>query len=725
MTRPARRALLVVLLVLAPLLAAAGAPSVAPAAGAAEADAEPVVLRVDALSPSVATTGSTLRVAGRVANVGRQALRDVEVRLRLSDTRLTSRAQLDSVARGETTTLDGDAVAAQGLADVAPGQTAAFELTRSADELAVLTESGVHVLAVEVLATRGSGFGRVAIQRTLLPWNPADPALKPTGFSWLWPLVSRPTRLADGTFADDSLAAEMTDGGRLQRLVQAGVALSQGAALTWVVDPELVAAAEDMADGYRVRTPDGSVVRGEASEVAGAWLESVRAATASRPVVALPYGDAAVSEVVRADLSGDVPAVLELGVETLHRVLPAAGDLAGTVWPVDGYVSRAALAALVRADTTTVVLDGRAVPLGGDLSFTPSGRADLRTPSGPVRAVLADPGLADLLRFRGPDPLLGAQRFLAETAMITSELPTTGTSRAIVLAPPKRWDPDPVFLDRLVAVGAQAPWMAPVSLRVLAGTDPPAVDRQRLQYPAGQRRRELPGTYLTAVAGMHTSINLLSAVLTDREQLVPELQRSALLLESAWWRGREARANRLARERGHLAETRGLVRIQSANFTFSSRKGTIPLTVANGLEQEVVVDVRLVPQTPRIQIDDIEPRVIGAQTKVQIEVPATAVASGPVVVEATLRTPGGALYGQPEQLRITITQYGTVALYITVAAAAVLFVAAGVRVLRRVLGAGRPTDPTPAEPADAAPTGTGPSIAAEVEQTARPTERAT
>jgi hypothetical protein len=46
-------------------------------------------------------------------------------------------------------------------------------------------------------------------------------------------------------------------------------------------------------------------------------------------------------------------------------------------------------------------------------------------------------------------------------------------------------------------------------------------------------------------------------------------------------------------------------------------------------------------------------------------------------------------------------------------------------VLRRVLGAGRPADPTPAEPADAAPTGTGPSIAAEVEQTARPTERAT
>ena len=147
--------------------------------------------------------------------------------------------------------------------------------------------------------------------------------------------------------------------------------------------------------------------------------------------------------------------------------------------------------------------------------------------------------------------------------------------------------------------------------------------------------------------------------------------------------------------------------------------------MANGLEQEVVVDVRLVPQTPRIQVDDIEPRVIGPQTKVQIEVPATAVASGPVVVEASLRTPGGALYGQPEQLRITITQYGTVALYITVAAAAVLFVAAGVRVLRRLLGAGRRSDPPPDEPDRPRTDRRRAQHPAETEHTARPTERAT
>ena len=33
-------------------------------------------------------------------------------------------------------------------------------------------------------------------------------------------------------------------------------------ALTWVVDPELISAAEDMADGYEVLGPDGSRLEG-------------------------------------------------------------------------------------------------------------------------------------------------------------------------------------------------------------------------------------------------------------------------------------------------------------------------------------------------------------------------------------------------------------------------------------------------------------------------------
>ena len=53
-----------------------------------------------------------------------------------------------------------------------------------------------------------------------------------------------------------------------------------------------------------------------------------------------------------------------------------------------------------------------------------------------MAALVADPGLVDLLgraRPRTANPVLAAQRVVAETAMITAELPSTGTARTIVV----------------------------------------------------------------------------------------------------------------------------------------------------------------------------------------------------------------------------------------------------------------------------------------------------
>ena len=131
--------------------------------------------------------------------------------------------------------------------------------------------------------------------------------------------------------------------------------------------------------------------------------------------------------------------------------------------------------------------------------------------------------LADLLRDVDRTPLLGAQRFLAETAMITAELPSTGPERSILVVPPRRWDPDPAFLDRLSPGGRprRRGWRR-CRFAELAASEPPEVDRQPLHYPAGSARRGAAGaTYLSAVRGMRTSIAMLSAVLTDRSRADP------------------------------------------------------------------------------------------------------------------------------------------------------------------------------------------------------------
>jgi hypothetical protein len=697
-------ALLALLLVTLPLVALPAGPAAA---------ANGVRVEVSSLSPAFGAPGGTLRVAGTVTNGGRQPLSEVVVRLRLSQSRLGSRSELAAVVQGEVTSRDGDVVAEQPVADLSPGGSAPFALSRGLDGLDALTEFGVYVLGVEVVGVRGKGgdVTRLDIARTLLPWVPSTDVFSPTGFSWVWPLVAAPVRKADGTFADDSLAGELAPGGRLDRLLQAGARLDQGAAVTWAIDPDLLDAVRDMADddGYEVTADDGTVPGGGAG-LARSWLEQLQVVTAGAQVLPLPYADVDSVALVRHGVPADLAKARALGQQLLTGMLPSANIVTELAWPAGGYVDRATLSAMARDGATGVVLDGRAQPPTIDLSYTPSARSRLYSDAGPVAALLADPGLADELaaaRPEGGQPVLAAQRVVAETAMIAAELPSTGTGRTIVAMPPRRWDPSQAFLDQLVTV-AQAPWTAPVTLRELAADELPEVDREPLRYPAGQRRTELPDAWLTAMDRFRSQTALLSAVLTDRTQYVPGLQRSLMRLESTYWRGREdARVIRNDREKTYLSGEDGLlqaVRVQPGSFTFGSRSGKIPITLVNDLAQPVRVDLRLVPQTPRLRLQPVSVPEIGANRKIQVEVDASAVAGGQVVVEAGLRTRGGAQFGNPVSLQVRITQIGTVALAITVGAAVVLFLAAGVRVVRRIRHRGPDGAPPapPEQPADVA-----------------------
>ncbi len=706
-TRVRRAGVLGALAVLLVTLAVGATPPGAVAAGG-------VKVAVTSLFPGVAAPGTTLTVAGTVTNRGDQVVRDVAIRLRLSATHLNSRAELAAVIAGQAASRDGEVLLEAPLVDLAPGGSTPFTLHQALSDVPWLTEFGVYVLGIEVVGTRGSSTGRVSITRTLLPWVPDPPDISPTGFSWVWPLVEAPMRQADGRFVDDSLAADLAIGGRLDRLVQAGARLADGAGVTWAIDPDLIETVADMADenGYLVARGDASVPGGGGA-LAQQWLDRLRTATAGADVLALPYADPDVAALVRNGQPRHVAQARRIGADSLSALLPSASVIDDIAWPLDGYLDRDTVDSLGRAGVSAAVLDGRALPTTvDDLAYTPSGRAQLRSSSGRMAALLADPGLVDLLarsRATAAAPVLSAQRVLAETAMITAELPSTGTARTIVAMPPRRWDPPQEFLNQLDDL-APAAWAAPVSLRELAAAEPPEVDRGRLHYPRAERRAELPVDYLRALDAQHGRIDNFAGVLTDPDQLVPGtstplipgMESSLRRLESSWWRGREdPRRIRLDRDKDYLKIQRGSVAVQPGSFTFGSKSGMIPLTLVNDLPQEVVVVLRLEPLTPRLKLGAVEPQTIGPKQKVQVNVPATAIAGGPVVVVATLHTRDGAPYGQPVQLRVNVTQIGTVALVITVSAAVVLFLAAGVRVVRRLRAARRTGPPGPDEPAPA------------------------
>jgi Family of unknown function (DUF6049) len=685
-------ALAVVVLLLGFLVASGGA------GGPADAAAPLASLTLTTLDPAVGTPGAELHVAGTVLN-GPERLRKVSVELRLSRTPVNSRNELAGVASGLTTGKDGAQIASQPIADVlTPGSSGTFDLATSLNSLDQLTDYGVYVLVIEVNATHRDGEGPVAITRTFLPWVPRHSEVRPTGFSWLWPLVDHPSRLSDGTYADDSLATDFAPGGRLLRLTEAGAQLGQQLPLTWVVDPDLLDSAADMSKlaGYRVVSGNHTKA-GTGTVSAAGWLDQVKTATSTSEVVALPYGDPDITALHRGGLSSDVENARDTGTTVAARVLgrPVTGDVS---WPVDGYTDRSTLGLLVATGTQAVVLDDRAVPPRLELNYTPGGHSDIRTSSGSVTTLLTDHVLTDLLGEAAHDPMLAAQRFLAETAMITAELPNAGPSRVILIAPPRRWDPPQEFLDRLVAGTSAASWMTGTSLAGMRSAPTAEVERRGVHYPAAERAHELSAPYLTALGSQHSRISTFAAVLSKPELIVPNLETGLLRLESTWWRGREEdRVNRFFREQSNVADQLGSIRVQPGSYTFGSKSGKIPLTISNGVNQTVIVVLRLEPRQPRIRLDPPPKTIsIAPGRKVQVPIDATAVAGGDVIIDATLYTRGGTeLPNGPVPISIRITQFGTVALFITGGAAGVLFLAALVRLFRRGLAARRAPPPTP------------------------------
>ena len=274
------------------------------------------------------------------------------MRLRLSATRLGSRAELAAVADGPH---DQPGRRAHRVDDAAgPGRRARPRPSRCPARWTSspqLTGFGVYVLGVEVLAGRRSGLrpgraGRAPCCRGC----PSQPDFLPTGYTWLWPLVSRPTRLSDGTFADDVLAGEMAADGRLSRLLDAGSRIQDAAALTWVVDPELLSRRRRHGrrlPGAGARRVDRCRAAAPASPGSG-WT-GCAPSPPGQPVLALPVrrpgpGRAEPARPGRRDRSGRRVCARPPS----PTCCPLASPVSDIAWPVDGFVNRGTLGGAAR-----------------------------------------------------------------------------------------------------------------------------------------------------------------------------------------------------------------------------------------------------------------------------------------------------------------------------------------------------------------------------------------
>jgi hypothetical protein len=699
-------------------------------AGAGTAAAAAPAVTITSVSPAYARPGQKIRVSGILRNTSAAPVSGITVQLRSSSQSIIDRDDLQNYADGSG---PPDVPEPGALARIAGPVAAGASVTWTA--VLPVNEVGMSVFGVYPLAAQAATSGvTLGTSRTFLPfWPTAKGAVRPReSIAWLWPLIDEPKQGPCPGLLNNGLAASVSSGGRLADLLSAGSSSAGRAAkLTWVVDPALLADAQTMAGpgSYQTGASDACtpVTTHAASAPAAEWLTGLRSAVAGQPTVATPYADVNIAALVQQNLDGDVHRAFADGRAIASKVLkqnltppasagpPSAAALTTALaWPADGLANYPMLETLAAVDgIKTVVLSSSAMPPLQSLSYTPS--AVSSTPDGEggdMRVLLADSTLTQILGSvtAHSDPagasFAAQQFFLAETAMIAAEAPQL--SRAVVVAPPRRWDPPASLASGLLADTASAPWLNPVSAGSLAAD----------QHATGQVARQAPqsiGPELTSpslLRGAAVADQRAAVVQSMRVKPVPaRLTQSVTAIESSAWSGSAAGQQQarvmLRRVLGYLAnQEHGVSIVEPGRDTLGGQTGPIPISIDNKLRYPVQVKVDFtVSQKAGGDFAVLSnPGLItvpadGIITK-KVKVKASSI--GSTTVSLRLLAPDGQpLSGTPVNMTVQSTQLGTVTLIVLAAALAVFMIASASRAIRRGRASGGAARGGPAPSPDA------------------------
>ncbi|WP_133412069.1 DUF6049 family protein [Vallicoccus soli] len=495
---------------------------------------------------------------------------------------------------------------------------------------------------------------------------------------------------------------------------------------------------------------DGGLVEGTGGARAAAFLDRLRALLQRTSWVALPYGDPDVEALRAEGQEGLLDAARARGGQVLRTVLPGAPRPLDAALPPAGTGDEGTLTTLLRgAPERALVLEDTALP-APEVPYTPTGRASLRLAGGAHPVALADAALSALVpRADAPPgpggtvPTAGEQlaRFVAETEMLVLERP--GIPRAVAVAPPRLWRPAPGTAGAVLAATAAAPWLAPGTLPgLLAVPVPEDVQRTGPQDPPGGPA-PLPPEHLAAVERVRTRVDALAEVLAPAQaprrragagpaagagqdgaaqdgagqdgaaqdgaaqdgaaqdgaaqQGAPQDPVAALRaaydvqrlrLVSASLRPRpELRTALREQALGALDEVLEGVRVVPADVQLPSLEGDFRVTVANDTPYAVTVRVAFSTDQPRITVAPSDPVTVAAGSKDAVVVSAEALAPGAATLRAQLTSVEGDPVGDPVAVRVRATDFGGAALAVTLAALALLLLAATRNVVRRVRGA--------------------------------------
>jgi hypothetical protein len=704
------------------VLAASGVPAHAQVTGQSARTTAAVsnspAISIDAVTPRYAQPGSTITVSGTLSNNTGSAIQGIEVQLQSSPQPFGSRSEMDAFTAdgsGFSPVNEGTPVAV--TATLPNGGTARWTASFTAAS-AQYDQFGVYPLVAQAISL--TSYLPLATDCTLLPFWPGKGSAQPLNIAWIWPLIDVPQQElpqqgnCSQTLASDSLETSLGTSGRLGRLLSSGLHWAGRTDLTWAVDPALLSDASVMTQPYKVG--GSSACTGAkpmpASAAASGWLATLRKETASQPMFLTPYADADVAALSHAGLDTDIRTAYTVGESVASQLLsrPSGVKAAGTgdggsasvAWLAGGTADASVLTSLASsAGISTVVLSSNEMPVAASSSY----QADTAVTSATtgigttMNVLLADSQLTSLLGSTTANASAGAQfateqEFLAQTAMIAAELPNS--SRSIVVAPPRRWDPSTAEANALLSLTSKAPWLQPTPLSGLSSSRGDQVSRQAL--PANSvSSDELSSSYLNQVQSVGATMALYKELLYQPSgNLLRSLDEVIAVTESAAWRGSGIAGGKLALARlsSYLQDSEHDVQIITGNTKrlLGGTSGDTPVSVQNTLDVPVQVRVAITGLTnSQLTVGKFDSLItVPAQKTGTVYMPLHSSRLGTSMMQLQLLTKDGSpLTWTSQPLSIQVTRYGQALLVLIVSALGVLVLTSAMRWTRqRLTGSG-------------------------------------
>lgn len=655
--------------VLCAALAVAGALAglAVPAAAATDDPDLPVSVQITSVSPSVLRPGEELHVSALLRNDGDTQIERPSASLRLSRFRVSTRAEVEAWSTAGTTGLSrtSSVATAPVPAPLLPGASATVELVVPASSIRLLDGAdtwGPRGLVVEAL----DGSERVGLQRTFLLWLTTDDVPQ-TPVSILVPAVgppSAPVQAEDGTGPDEQTVASLdrltAPGGRLRGLSEA---VATDPDIGVAVDPALLSDAAAGTDQTRT------------------WATDLTDELRGHDVVALPWSD---PDIAAAAHAGD-PGLVQVAVDrTAQTGIPDLTTSDGLLWsPGDELPDQTTAAVTSQVGADLLVLPPRT---DAEARETPDARASAHTAAGSVATLGPDATLTRLLTAPqdvdpGATTATTVQRALAELAVISRE---SNDPPRMLLAPDRAWEPDLANVTALVAALQSTPWVrvTPVAALLDAARNP-----SKTTLPADSVAvDELAPASVRALADARDRAVAFASVTSEPDLLLDGVDTSVLAPLSVAWRadpvGRDALVTSVIADVD--ARTTGLSIAKVSDKRVVAADSELPVVVRNALAVPATVVLDVTPRKACLEVGDVAPVTVEAQSEANVRIPLHARANCSVVVTARLTATDG-LPVSPTvrftaQVAPTIESIGTVVVGVLLALGLVLGI---VRTVRR------------------------------------------